>query len=100
MLSEIAPGSDRLSCLVPSSVRSAPFAEQRRARGRARAMTVGVMLQRRCHLGAWQSLRRPARHAGSYARIAAEPATWAHLARKRAHASVLSPQCPARGGGE
>jgi hypothetical protein len=53
-------------------------------------VTVGAMLQRRCHLGAWQSLRRPAMR-GSYARIVQGAATRAHLARKRAPASLLSP---------
>jgi hypothetical protein len=90
MLSEIAPGLDRLSCLITSAVRSAPSTGQRHARGRARAMTVGAMLQRRRHLRASNLCAgRPcgARTLG----LCRGAAHWAHLARKRAtHRSIPS----------
>jgi hypothetical protein len=68
MLSEIAPGLDRLSCLVLSSVRSATFHWATLSARPRQSHDVGAMLQRRCPLCAATST--PAAMRGSYARIA------------------------------
>jgi hypothetical protein len=94
MLSEIAPGLDRLSCLVLSSVRSATFHWATLSARPRQSHDVGAMLQRRCPLCAATST--PAAMRGSYARIA----SGRHLGTsgsETCHASPLSP-CPSERG--